>query len=59
LRRLRIAAPAQLPLALEGTEDGPASRWSSMPEAARQQALVLLARLIAKGVIDSEDVADG
>jgi hypothetical protein len=58
LRRLKIAAPAQLPLALEG-DDGPASRWASLPEAARQQALVLLARLIAKGVIDSEDDADG
>lgn len=59
MRRLRIAAPAQLPLALEGADDGPASRWASLPEAARQQALVLLARLIAKGVIDGEDEADG
>lgn len=59
MRRLKIAAPAQLPLALEGAEDGPASRWASLPEAARQQALVLLARLIAKGVIDSEVDADG
>lgn len=59
MRRVRIAAPIQLPLALEGAEDGPASRWASLPEATRQHALVLLARLIAKGVIDGEDDADG
>jgi hypothetical protein len=32
----------------------PAHRWLLLPEPARQHVLVLLARLIARGVVDEE-----
>jgi hypothetical protein len=54
LRRLRLAAPVQLPLDLPGAVPTAAERWSMLPEPARQAVLVLLARLIARGVIDEE-----
>lgn len=52
MRRLRIAAPLQLSLTLSSSEvpHGP-QVWALLPDAARQQVLVLLARLIARGVI--------
>ena len=53
MRRLRIAAPVQLSLALP--TDQPRSGvelWALLPNAARERVLVLLARLIARGVID-------
>ncbi len=52
MRMLRIARPAQL--ALPG--GSPACHrevWAGLPEAARRQALAVLARMIAKGVIDT------
>ncbi len=55
MRRLRITAPIQLPLALPGTVPTAAQRWSMLSEHARQDVLVLLARLIARGVVVEED----
>jgi hypothetical protein len=56
MRRLRIAAPLQLSLTLSLSEvpRGP-QVWALLPDAARQQVLVLLARLIARGVIAGDD----
>jgi hypothetical protein len=53
LRRLRIAAPIQLPLTLPDVVAA-ADRWWALPEPTQAQVLTLLARLIAKGVIDEE-----
>jgi hypothetical protein len=52
MRRLSIAAPVQLSLTLSSSAvpRGP-QVWALLPDAARQQVLVLLARLIARGVI--------
>jgi hypothetical protein len=58
LRRLRIAAPVQLPLDLPELPVGPTQRWATLPESARHTVLVLLARLISRGVLDEEDVVD-
>ncbi|MGW3068759.1 hypothetical protein ACWDA8_36120 [Streptomyces sp. NPDC001130] len=35
----------------------PEGRWQDLPEAARGQALVLLARLIARGALADDDTA--
>ena len=58
MRKLRIAAHVQLPLDLQGPLPNPSQRWWLLPEPARQQALVLLARLIARGVVAEEVEAD-
>ena len=58
MRKLRIAAHVQLPLDLQGPLPNPSQRWWLLPESARQQALVLLARLIARGVVAEEVEAD-
>jgi len=55
LRRLRLAAPVQLPLDLEGAVLTPTQRWSVLPESARREALSILARLIARGVVAEEE----
>jgi hypothetical protein len=52
MRTLRIARPGQLAL----TGGLPASHrevWAGLPEAARRRAFTLLARMIAKGVLDT------
>ena len=52
MRTLRIARPAQLAC----TGGLPACHrevWAGLPEAARRRALAVLARMIAKGVIDT------
>ena len=54
MRRLRLAAPVQLPLDLPGAVPLGSERWAMLPEPARQAVLVLLARLIARGVLDEE-----
>ncbi len=52
---MRVAAACQLSLPADQT-DRPADRWGQLPEEARVQVLVLLARLIARGVlIDAAD----
>jgi len=52
MRTLRIARPARL--ALAGGWAAPHREvWAGLPEAARRQALALLARMIAKDVLDT------
>ena len=54
MRRLRVIAPVQLSLVL-GTESfRPEELWWLLPEEVRASVLVLLARLIARGVVDEE-----
>jgi hypothetical protein len=59
LRRLRIAAPAQLTLDLPGLVTTPSERWWSLPPNAQEAVVCVLARMIADGVIEeaSEEVA--
>jgi hypothetical protein len=52
MRTLRIARPAQLAL----TGGLPARHrevWAGLPEDARRRAFTLLARMIARGVVDT------
>jgi hypothetical protein len=53
LRRLRIAPPVQLRLVPSAV---PFRRevWAGLPEATQGQVLALLARLIARGVVDAD-----
>ena len=51
MRKLRIAAPGQLPLALPEAV-AVADRWWALPEATRARVLTLLARLIANGLVE-------
>lgn len=53
MRRLRIAAPAQLAFNLPVTPDEavPHELWASLPEPAQARLLSLFARLIARGVV--------
>jgi hypothetical protein len=55
-RRLRAAPPVQLELVSGREGAGPEVVWASLPEHAREQVLVLLARLIDTGAI-AEDGA--
>jgi hypothetical protein len=61
LRRLRIAAPIQLPLGLPEVASTPPQRWCSLPESAQREVLALLARMITDGVVEevSDDDGDG
>jgi len=52
LRALRIAAPVQPSLALPDALCDSGDRWWSLPEESRQQVLALLARLIARGILE-------
>jgi hypothetical protein len=63
IRATTLAADRQLALPIEETASG-AEGWAGLPEQARAAVLVLLARLIARGVLifDSptgEDLGDG
>ena len=51
MRRLRIAPPVQLPLTLRDNNTAPAGIWAAMSEEAQAQVLVILARMIAAGVV--------
>ena len=51
MRRLRIAPPVQLALAMGDEGSAPAVVWAGMPEEAQAQVLVILARMIAAGVV--------
>ena len=53
LRRLRLVAAVQLPLDLPGSVAAQ-DRWWSLPDQAQARVLVLLAALIAKGVLVEE-----
>ena len=60
MRVLRIAPARQL--ALFAGKPGPAAgHWDGLPEQARAEVLVLLARMIARGVLagDGQLAADG
>ena len=54
MRRLRIAAPTQQALVIPGLAPSPHQRWFSLPEQTQSAVLVLLARLIARGVVEEE-----
>jgi hypothetical protein len=47
---MRVAAACQLSLPA-GQAGSPADRWGQLPEQTRVQVLVLLARLIARGIL--------
>ena len=53
MRRLRIAPPVQLQL-VRPVVPAPAEVWAGLPEATQGQVLALLARLIARGVVDAD-----
>jgi hypothetical protein len=56
MRRLRIAAPVQLSLTLPTDQARSGLElWALLPSVTREQVLVLLARLIARGVIGEEE----
>lgn len=55
MRRLRLAAPAQLALDIPGLVITPAERWWSLPEEAQEAIVCVLARMIAAGVVDEAD----
>ncbi len=57
MQRLRIVASTQLRLCM-GDEDM-TGRWDDLPEQTRVSVLALLARLIAKGVVNDEGDGDG
>ncbi len=58
MRVLRIAPPRQLAL-FTGRPGPAAGHWDGLPERARAEVLVLLARMIARGVLagDGQDPA--
>jgi hypothetical protein len=58
LRSLSIAVPAQLALEVDPNRDSIEDRWSGLPAVAREQVLVLLARLIAREVLAAEAVVE-
>ena len=51
MRAIRIARPAQM--ACTGLPARHREVWTSLPGAARRRALALLARMIARGVLDA------
>lgn len=55
MRRLRIAASVQLPLALGLAPVGSEELWLRLSETAQAEVLGLLARLIVRGVVDDEE----
>jgi hypothetical protein len=52
MRVLRIAPARQL--ALFTGQEGPAGGWDGLPEQARAEVLMLLARIIARGVLAAD-----
>jgi hypothetical protein len=52
MRMLRIARPDRLALA-GGSPALHREVWAGLPETARRRALALLAKMIAKGVLDT------
>jgi hypothetical protein len=55
LRRLRITAPAQLTLGIPDLALEPVERWWSLPEAAQEAVVCILARMIAAGVVEADE----
>jgi hypothetical protein len=58
LRRLRIAPPVQLRL-VPLVAPRRSEVWAGMPEASQGRVLALLARLIARGVVDADVDTEG
>jgi hypothetical protein len=60
LRRLRIAAPTQLALAIPDLAITPTERWWALPDEVQEAVVCILARMIALGVLDDgeEDCDD-
>jgi hypothetical protein len=58
LRKLRLAAPAQLTLGIPGLMMTPVDRWWSLPLYAQETVVTILARMITEGVIDEEVSVD-
>jgi hypothetical protein len=56
---MTIAADCQLALLIDDGGGGGAGGWAGLPEQARAQVLVLLARLIARGVLIAEEPTSG
>ena len=54
--RLRIVASTQLRLRID--DQGTTGRWDELPETTRVLVLALLARLIAKGALATEEGSD-
>ena len=54
MRRVRLVAPVQLGLELDGVMVASVDRWASLPEPCRHDATLLLARLISRGVLGTE-----
>ena len=57
MRKLRLAAPAQLSLGIPGPMT-PLERWWSLPQYAQATVVAILARMITEGVIDEEVSVD-
>lgn len=57
MRRLMIAAPAQLSLSMPVGDDEPIPEglWESLPEPAQARLLSLFGRLIARSVVADDD----
>jgi hypothetical protein len=54
---MRVAAACQLALPVEQLAS-PADRWGQLPDQTRAEVLVLLARLIARGVLVEDAATD-
>jgi hypothetical protein len=51
LRKLRLAAPAQLSLGIPGMATTSLERWWSLPTEVQEAVVCVLARMIAGGVV--------
>ncbi len=58
MRRLRIAAPAQLTLGIPELAPAPVDRWWALPSEAQEAVVCILARMIAAGVVEVEEGGD-
>ena len=54
MRRLRIAAPAQLRLGIAGIVMNPNERWWQFPLHSQQAAVAILARMITTSVVEEQ-----
>lgn len=59
MRRLRIAAPAQLTLGIDDFVVAPIERWWSLPAPSRTAVVHILAKMIATGVIETDEEVTG
>jgi len=54
LRKLRLAAPAQLSLGIPGLTTTPLERWGLLPGEVQEAVVCILARMITGGVVVEE-----